>query len=234
MFQFPEPEVNSEKTAQHFSSVCEIAVSSGSYYRNAYLRWENRINALKKQASADFRSCELLHRALIGMSNPSLWESNISLHATYGVPHIPGSACKGLAAHFAKEQLGMEESEIDAIFGSSDAARKICFQDAWWVPDSAPTIQGRLGDQPLVREITTPHHPEFLSSRGLTPATPYDSPEPIPQLATHGKFLFAVTGPKLWAEYAMNILQVALEVEGIGARTPEYGCIQITDGGTTA
>lgn len=220
--RYPGTNANSELTARHFSTVCETEVPADGIYVSAYKRWHATWQRASDDGQASLRSLRFEHRLLINLAQPSLWESSVSLQAPYGVPSIPGSALKGLARHFAKSQLGIPAAQIDAIFGSSDSGRKVQFMDAWWVPGSAP---GRHKNRPLVREQVAPHHFDFMQSSGKVPATPFDSPVPSPQIATHGQFLFLVQGPKLWSEYALNILQVALEVEGIGARTPEYGCI---------
>ncbi len=236
MFQYPGTAGDSKSTAAHFSRACSIEVPEASVYARAYERWKKHVAAIESAGKAHSRDLKLADRALIGMSDASLWATNICLRSPYGVPYVPGSACKGLAVHFAR-QLGLSDQERNGLFESTNSAMKVDFQDAWWVPDSAPSFTGtprksdiRKATQPLVREQITPHHKAFLDKKGETPATPYDSPTPIPQLATHGSFLFSVFGPKLWAEYALNILQVALETEGIGARTPEYGRVEIREG----
>ena len=85
-----------------------------------------------------------------------------------------------------------------------------------------------MRDRPLVREVVTPHHKEFLDRKGEIPATPFDGPTPVPQIAAHGEFLFAVQGPEFWADHAMDILRLALEMDGVGGRAPEYGQIVMT------
>jgi CRISPR type III-B/RAMP module RAMP protein Cmr6 len=213
---------SSEATTEHFNRICQIRV--GDAYRRAYARWEQ----LWSGAGAQCEKLAFSNRLLIGLSNPSLWESSITLNPTYGTPVIPGSACKGLARHFAESYLhllnnksGLTRKLSDALFGRADDAGEVCFQDAWWVPDSAPELDGK--DRPFVREVVTPHHKDFLDRSGGVEATPFDSPVPIPQIAAHGRFLFVVTGSALWAAHALDILRLALLMEGIGARTPEYG-----------
>ena len=71
--------------------------------------------------------------------------------------------------------------------------------------------------------MVTPHHPGFLNRESEATATRFDAPTPVPQLAAHGKFLIAVEGEALWANHALDILSLALEMDGLGARTPEYG-----------
>lgn len=216
-------DANSENSAKHFNDICNTAQPSAGIYRKAYARWEALWDNEQKRGLASSRKHTFSNRILINLAQPSLWESNTSFNSTYGTPVFPGSACKGLAKHFAQSHLDIAPDHIEALFENSSCEKKVQFMDAWWVPDSAP---GKDRDRPWVREIVTPHHPDFMNTKGATPATPFDSPKPSPQIATHGKFLFVISGPKLWADYAMNILQVALENEGIGARTPEYGCIK--------
>lgn len=216
---------DSQSTTEHFDRICRVRI--GDAYRRAYARWEQAWKA----AGAQHVELAFSNRLLIGLSNPSLWESGITLNPTYGTPVIPGSACKGLARHFAESHLhvgsnaqGLTRELSDALFGKADGAGEVCFQDAWWVPDSAPELYGK--DRPFVREVVTPHHKDFLDSAGAKQATPFDSPVPVPQIAAHGRFLFVVTGAALWAQHALDILRVALSMEGIGARTPEYGRAQ--------
>lgn len=217
-------QVNSEHSATHFSAVCNTPQAKANLYPKAYNRWQQLWQLAQDNQAASLRELTFMHRALINLAQPSLWESSTSFNPTYGTPVIPGSACKGLARHFAVSHLSIAPEHLNGLFESKNPNQKVKFMDAWWVPGSAP---GSNRDRPWVREIVTPHHPEFMNTQGRTPATPFDSPKPSPQIAVHGKFLFVVQGPKLWADYALNILQVALETEGIGARTPEYGCIQL-------
>ena len=225
LHSYPADQANSEHSARHFSTVCKTAQPGTGIYPKAYERWKNTWDDAARNKTASLAELSFMHRALINLAQPSLWESSTSFNPTYGTPLIPGSACKGLARHFANSHLGIADDHMDALFESKDSSRKVQFMDAWWIPNSAPGINR---DRPWVREIVTPHHPEFMNSKGKDAATPFDSPKPSPQIATHGKFLFVVQGPKLWAEYAINILRVALEIEGIGARTPEYGCIKVS------
>lgn len=223
LHSYPAAQASSEHSASHFNDVCNTAQAKESLYPKAYERWKQLWQTAQEAETASQRELTFLHRALINLAQPSLWESSISFNTNYGTPVIPGSACKGLARHFAVSQLDISEDHLNGLFESKNPNQKVQFMDAWWVPGSAP---GTYKDRPWVREIVTPHHPDFMNTQGKKPATPFDSPKPSPQIALHGKFLFVVQGPKLWADYALNILQVALETEGIGARTPEYGCIQ--------
>lgn len=224
----PSLTVNSESTAWHFERICQTRVGADSPYGVAYKRWES----LCKAPGTKHRELEFTHRLLIGLSEPSLWETAISVDPVYGVPTIAGSAVKGLTTHFAREHLcgdggHMTEPLCETLFGTAGCAGVVEFLDAWWVPGSSPTPPSpsnmEAASCPFVREVVTPHHQEFLDRESPHMATPFDKPVPVPQLAAHGRFLFAVHGPDLWAEHALDILQLALEMTGVGARTPEYG-----------
>jgi CRISPR type III-B/RAMP module RAMP protein Cmr6 len=229
----PRLKVDSEATAWHFDRVCQTVVSPDGPYAAAFARWKRSCNFSGTTA----RTMAFVHRALIGLSEPSLWETAISIDPVYGVPTIAGSAVKGLATHFAHDHLCGEGAPMnvalcETLFGSTGCAGVVDFHDAWWVPESAPaprairagaTQEAQARSRPFVREVVTPHHQAFLDRSKPDMATPFDKPVPVPQLAAHGSFLFAVSGPALWAEHALDIVQLALEMAGVGARTPEYG-----------
>ena len=228
----------SKEYATHFSKVCEIPAPD--IYRAAFDRWKGSLPAQyvgTKCMEADIR-------VFIGLSDPSLYETTISLMLPYGVPYLPGSACKGLARRVALAVCGAGKSlmpaTLNALFGDSNENGVGCviFHDAWWVPASArvPQADGFGGNAPdamkknlpLVREVVTPHHKDFMDGKldkegSRMPATPFDNPVPVPQIAAHGKFLFAVEGGAAWTALAMHLLTLGLAGEGIGARTPEYG-----------
>jgi len=221
--------VSSESSARHFDRICEAAVDSNPAtgpYALAFHRW----NAGCRADGCKLRTFRFTHRILIGLSETNLWETGIAVDPVYGVPAIAGSAIKGLAIHFAMEQLTgadacMTDAIRDALFGTTRGGGVVDFMDAWWVPASAPKVPGEplSVHRPFVREVVTPHHQDFLDRNSPSPATPFDKPVPVPQLAAHGSFLFAVNGPGVWADHALDIVELALQMQGLGARTPEYG-----------
>jgi CRISPR type III-B/RAMP module RAMP protein Cmr6 len=223
----PSLGISSELTAWHFDRICQTSVAADSPYSIAFARWQATCKASGTQA----RELTFVHRVLIGLSEPSLWETAIAICPVYGVPTLAGSAIKGLATHFAREHLcgeggHMTEPLCETLFGTAGGAGVVEFLDAWWVPGSAPQAQAAdrtAAHRPFVREVVTPHHQEFLNRDSPALATPFDKPVPVPQLAAHGRFLFAVHGPELWAQHALDIVQLSLEMAGVGARTPEYG-----------
>ena len=71
-------------------------------YHHAYLRWVGSLGTDGSRAArARFAS-----RLLVGSGTPSATEVGLTLHHTWGVPFIPGSALKGLLNHY-----------VDAVYG---------------------------------------------------------------------------------------------------------------------
>lgn len=236
----PAEGLSSESAPRFLNRVCAVPASS------IYRRYFDRRKRTLARLNCEFLSLEVDGRLFIGMSTASLFETGITLDSTYGVPVIAGQACKGLARRAGKALL--PDPLFMAMFGTPDdqhGVGMVHFFDALWEPGSAPprhatvlkwvypealrwqlgrdelipTIDG--GQYPLVREIVNPHHPDFAT--GEHRATPFDAPKPVPLIATHGRFLFAVRGVPLWRRHAADLLKAALQTEGIGARTPEYG-----------
>ncbi len=182
-----------------------------AFYKTAYERWKAQIAGVVQWEG------EVDGRLFIGLGTPHAIETSLSFSRPYGLPQIPGSAVKGITRAYA-EQSSLPNDIRHALFGrggeddqSLDDAGYVTFHDAWWVPGSANNC-------PLAAEVVTVHHGEYYTSEGKTPATDFDSPNPNAQLATHGKFLFAIEGDPHWAGFAMRILKEALAFHGIGGK----------------
>ena len=148
----------------------------------------------------------------------------MTLHRTYGVPVIPGSALKGLAASFSRNRIGgiwgNEQPAYLTVFGKTDESGYIVFHDALYVPDSA---DGR----PLRADVITVHHPDYYANKKDAAPADWDDPIPVPFLSVTGDFLVAlsaVPGCESWLERTWKILTLALAQEGVGAKTSSgYG-----------
>ena len=204
----------------HFREVTTISVSP--LYRDFYACWQTMLDDMgARTAIAATRG-----RLVIGLGAESVLENAITLHRTYGVPYIPGSALKGLAAHYAHNRLdhadwrkGGKAHKI--LFGDTTSAGYVTFLDALYVPGSAPQ------DRPLVLDVVTVHHPEYYRGTDSPPAD-WDSPTPVPFVSARGKFLVALAGPDEWVEAAFQILGSALNELGIGAKTSSgYGRLEL-------
>ena len=207
----------------HFEAATNIPVSPA--YRKFYDRWKKML----KTAGARVAKATTLGRLVIGLGAESVLENAITLHRTYGVPVIPGSALKGLAAAYARNRLEDEAWHVKTdqqgkivhmgeayktLFGDTASAGYVTFFDALYVPGSA------TGDKPLALDVVTVHHPDYYQGKDSPPAD-WDSPNPVPFVSVRGgvKFLVALDGPDEWVEAAFAILERALAEEGIGAKT---------------
>ncbi len=180
-------------------------------------------------------------RLSVGLGANAVLETSITLHHTYGVPYIPGSALKGLASSYAAKHLedqhswkrsfegGKTERGVlqKLIFGDTSESGLVIFYDALPKP----------GDFQLDADVITVHHPDYYQG-GKKPPADWDSPTPVPFITARGTFRFYLglvplpeeeieKGRKV-LELAALLLKKALEEEGVGAKTTlGYGRIKI-------
>jgi len=224
---------NEESRQDHVRETTQIR--EPTFYKLFFEDWKHALASVGARTDTFART---LGRLAIGLGNESVIETSISLHRTYGVPYIPGSALKGLAAHYAHSHLGPEWKKgteaYKVVFGYSDKpvepgtlnadAGFITFFDALYVPGS-----GKQG-QALHPDVITVHHPNYYNKENPEAPADWDSPTPIPFLTTNGIFLLALAGPsKEWLNTTYNILAHALLEWGIGAKTSSgYGRMAVT------
>jgi len=183
------------------------------------------------------------HRLAVGLGASAVLENSITLHRTYGVPYIPGSALKGLASSYAAAFLEdetwarsfkngkTERGKLqELIFGTTEESGLITFFDALPVP----------GSWSLDADVATVHHPHYYQGKGGEPPADWDSPTPIPFITAKGRFLFALglapvdseseeTGLRL-LHIAFELLKRALREVGVGAKTAiGYGRIGLEE-----
>jgi CRISPR-associated protein Cmr6 len=205
-------------------------------YAEAFQRWAAHLNQQCRDVPPD--DLRTGGRLIVGLGSENVLESGICLHHTYGVPILPGSALKGLAAHYCDHVWGERERPTPSedalefrsqrkyhrlLFGDTGVSGCVIFHDAWFVPDSAQA--------PLKLDVMTPHHPEWNDLADPVAPTDFDSPIPVPFLSVAGAFRVAVSwhGPpsdhsKNWTELTWSLLCDALRHWGIGGKTTSgYG-----------
>ncbi|MFQ3590852.1 MAG: type III-B CRISPR module RAMP protein Cmr6 [Chloracidobacterium sp.] len=201
-----------------------------SLYAAWYARWKHHLSVF----GAQMREAEVVGRLVVGLGADSVSETAISLHRTYGVPVIPGSALKGLAAAYAHRYVEEtawrkltprcpQGSAHRTLFGSAQdtdpEAGYVIFFDALWVPGSA--------EHPLAADVMAVHHADYYQGRADWPAD-WDSPTVVPFLTATGKFLLALAGPPDWVDAAFDLLDAALAKLGGGAKTAAgYGRLRL-------
>lgn len=193
-------------------------IQPSTVYRSFYNRWEQSL----KEMQAKTRKAEVKGRMVIGMGDESVLETSVTLHHTYGVPYIPGSALKGVAASYTRKRLDNPSWQKDGdayrtLFGDTSNAGYITFFDALYIPDSG------YQKQALYPDVLTVHHQEYYQNTPNAPAD-WDSPNPVPFLSATGSYLIALAGPPQWVDITFDILTFALVEFGVGGKTSSgYG-----------
>ncbi len=198
-------------------------------YEEFFKRWTKMLTDYDAQT----REARVKGRMIVGLGSESVLETSITLHHTYGVPYIPGSALKGLAASFADKRLGEPWKKghpvYKAVFGDTNNAGYITFFDALFIPGSGH--KGRV----LYPDVITVHHPKYYQEEKNVPPSDWDSPNPVPFLSATGKYLIALAAPDLgkdsqWINKTFEILRFALQEMGIGAKTSSgYGRMELEE-----
>jgi CRISPR-associated protein Cmr6 len=211
-----------EARRELFEAIRKSLDQSKEIYSAAYSRRESIFKGLKSKGLLSTRG-----RLVIGLGGENVLETGLTLNRTYGTPMIPGTALKGLAAHYCHQSWGaMEEGgefkiggkHHQAIFGTTEDSGHIVFHDAWITPE---TLQ-----ESLQLDVMTPHHGDYYSDEsGRTPPTDFDDPNPVTFLSVIGTFHIAVScdvpgeeGQK-WADLAFEMLSDAVRDWGIGGKT---------------
>ena len=209
---------------------------AGKVYPAAFARWKATQEGVA--STATFMGT-LATPMAIGLGNASPLEIGLTVHHTYGMPVIPGTALKGLCRRGALASLqkpdgartGSErgheskvvfrdveaQCQFQTLFGDSTSAGFCTFWDAWFDPDS---VEGK----PYQRDVITVHHPKYYSNQGKGGSWPtdFDDPIPIPFLVIRPetRFFFSVSLPnEEWEPFVGGLLRWSLENLGIGAKT---------------
>lgn len=207
--------------------VSEVAkkITQPEAYKFFFERWKKSLQDAGV-AKKNMREAKVQGRLAVGLGGASVLETAITLHHTYGVPFIPGSALKGLAASYARNRLDDDawnkgEEAYTVMFGDTNSAGYVTFFDALYVPGSGHNRQV------LWPDVITVHHKDYYGGKDSAPAD-WDSPTPVPFLSATGKYLIALQGDDAWVALAFDILNAALQEEGVGAKTSSgYGRMRI-------
>lgn len=196
----------------HFDALAQsIRVPEG--YRLFFALWREQVAAMPQTILVEAR---VKGRLVVGLGGESILETGITLNHTYGIPYLPGSSLKGLAAATAHKRLEDADwrkgdgASHRILFGDQESSGFVTFHDALWIPDS-----DRL---PFDLDVMTVHHPKYYQGEDIAPSG-MESPTPVAFLTTRGRFLLAVSGPEAWTRTALTILRDALRDEGLGAKT---------------
>jgi CRISPR-associated protein Cmr6 len=200
-------------------------IAEPAHYQQFFVRWKATLEAY---GVTKFREAEVQGRMVVGLGDESVVETAVALHHTYGLPYIPGSALKGVAAAYAHKRLdgdtwrkGGEAHQV--VFGDTAEAGFITFFDALYVPGS-----GKNG-RALHPDVITVHHQDYYD--GKSAPTDWDNPNPVSFMSATGKYFIALSGPNSeWVDTTFQILGQALIELGVGAKTSSgYGRLKFAD-----
>ncbi|MGB9631791.1 MAG: type III-B CRISPR module RAMP protein Cmr6 [Chloroflexaceae bacterium] len=220
--------------ASHIATTVHLGEPRG--YQRFFARWREVLENLPRPEGVVLLTgtARARGRIVVGLGAESVLENAITLHRTYGVPYLPGSALKGLAASYAHKCLDGDQwrkppqnipddapfTAHEILFGSTRSAGYVTFFDALYVPGSRCRLgEASDGVQPLLPDVLTVHHPGYYQQDQPEPPADWDSPTPISFVSATGSFLVALTGPQAWAGTGWEILRRALDELGIGGKT---------------
>lgn len=213
-----EKESHQEDRRKLHLDVAHAAAASRMLYALAYERWKSELSSTSPQDVLAIQG-----RMIVGLGGDNVLETGLTLHHTYGVPLIPGSALKGLAAHYCDEVWGqrhqlestrptdenhkfrrLRHGEVrgrNGVHTEAGTYHEVLFGTT---DDSGHIIfhdawidPASLTGQPnsgLVSDVMTPHHGDYYSDPTNTISpTDFDDPNPVTFLSVAGRFHVAVS-----------------------------------------
>lgn len=174
-------------------------------YAEAFARWRASFSA----PGDVLVEVEAVSRLLVGHGLGSATDVGLTLHRTWGVPVIPGSATKGLLAHWVAAVLGPDPGEdapdrlpfagVDwrgrrivhgpgqvyrALFGAPEAdaplpGRPATAQRGLVVFHDALWVPNTPAATPLAVDVLTVHQKRYYDSTGGSWPVDWDDPNPV-------------------------------------------------------
>ncbi len=172
-------------------------------------------------------------RTIVGLGQKGVIEAGITLERTWGVPILPGSSLKGVAAataHLLTDNDSWRKApnkdskpgeSFAELFGTTEDRGTVIFHDAWWLPKE-------VSDRPLAQDIMTVHHPKYYQNKfgdkDFQVPDGTDSPNPVSFVTTTSGLAFvfcleAQKGDEAWLDAAWRLLDKGLSELGVGAKT---------------
>jgi CRISPR-associated protein Cmr6 len=221
--------------------IVQLKPTNTEGYKIFFYNWRKSLLALGARECVARTNSH--NRMAVGLGADGVLETSIALHRTWGVPYIPGSALKGLAASYAHKHMGGDWQNGEALhqefFGDADSIKQrgiITFFDA------LPDPESEKNPCQLLEDVMTPHHSDYYGGKANPPAD-WDKPIPVSFISAKGNFQVFLAAMVLVqpeaskeqleqakaealqnVEVAHAILKAALQNEGIGAKTSSgYG-----------
>lgn len=193
---------DSEARAQWLS--CLARCEEPARYSQAYRRWRDSL----RSPDVHCFTVRSLGRLLVGQGNSTATGVGLTLQHTWGVPVLPGSALKGLTAHYVQTVYGPEELEdaperapfrgitwkdnrpvgaagalFRRLFGAPDledsAGKATCGGVLFHDALWVPLGEDRRRAPMLARDVLTVHQRGYYESKGQTWPVDFDDPNPV-------------------------------------------------------
>jgi CRISPR-associated protein Cmr6 len=194
-------------------------------YPQAFETWKESFDP----GRSVFDAARARGRMVVGLGAKGALEAGLTLHRTWGVPYIPGSSLKGIAAMAAdaffedprwKRRFDTskarpdERNAWDALFGDPEEMGAVLFHDAWLLPTSRYPY--------LHLDVMTVHHADYYAGKSESAGDDED-PNPVPFASVTGEFLVVVEAlpgvSEDWLRAAWEALRLGLDRHGIGGKT---------------
>lgn len=118
--------VADDRLTEWLSKLSEISISTD--YEKAFERWKQSLVAI----GARQFELELTSRLLVGIGNSSGTDVGLTVHHTWGVPMVPGSAIKGLTAHYVDAVYGPASREVPPWEQVDIERERVAYQGITW------------------------------------------------------------------------------------------------------
>lgn len=142
-------------------------------YPSAYTVWADALAGDESRGA----EVELASRLLVGHGNSSAIDVGLTLHNTWGVPVIPGSALKGLLAHYVDAVIGPVDGDRawHPLDPNAPAAAKerLAWKGVTWrgprIQDAPGAVHRALFGAPTAEsdDVWRAHDPDVGQRRGL-------------------------------------------------------------------
>lgn len=244
-------ETNNEK----IKCIGEIQKLKPNYHQSIVKEYINSIKEYCNELNFLVNEIEGItsYRLVVGLGNPSVTETSMTLHNIYGIPYIPGQALKGITrSYFLQKYFDIEKKEFGIIKINSAEFKakelyKIIFGDDTYDEENGKGSIIFFNAFPvsdeikIEKDVMTPHYSNYYE-KGWNPTDEF-STNPIPFYTvknTKFNFLFALTKEEIrmneekiiYAQDLKNfvpkLVKEALEEHGLGAKTSlGYGYFNI-------
>lgn len=118
--------VPDDRRTEWLSALADLAVAPD--YSQSFQRWKTSFSAPGDRVF----ELELASRLLVGHGNASAIDVGLTVHHTWGVPVIPGSALKGLLAHYLDAVYGPDDPERNPWEQEGDQRTRADYQGVTW------------------------------------------------------------------------------------------------------